>query len=119
MRKKGEIVKQMRKIDEVTDLPQDFAGERKEMWRQELQDIEQGRNDIMLVHQMRKIFLWLQGTVLENVATLHRTARIVETQTFSCRWLETAQLALLVSSYDSPLSCVMSHAQTSWSDFPP
>ena len=37
----------MQKFDEVTDLPQDFVEERKEMWRRELQQIEQIRNDLL------------------------------------------------------------------------
>ena len=45
---KREIVKQMRKVDEITDLPQDLFDERQEMWRQNLQEIEQRRNDLLL-----------------------------------------------------------------------
>ena len=33
-------VEQLRKVDEFTDLLQDLIDARKEMWRQELQDIE-------------------------------------------------------------------------------
>ena len=49
--RKRETVKQMRRIDDVTDLSQDFVDERKDMWRQELQQIEQRRNDLTPEHQ--------------------------------------------------------------------
>ena len=44
-RRKREIVKQFRKIDEFTDLPREFVVKRKEKSRRELQDLEQRRND--------------------------------------------------------------------------
>ena len=45
--RKRELVKQMQKIDEITDLPQDLVHERKKMWRQELLEIEQIRNKLL------------------------------------------------------------------------
>ena len=54
--RKREIVKQLRKIDESTDLPQELVGQRKEMWRQEMHDIEQRRIDLSPEHQqMQKL----------------------------------------------------------------
>ena len=41
----------MRKIEEVSDLPQDSVDERKEMWRHEMQQVEQRRNDLLPKHQ--------------------------------------------------------------------
>ena len=41
-------VEQLRTVDEFTDLPPQFFAEQKQKWRQELQDIEQRRNDLSL-----------------------------------------------------------------------
>ena len=48
---KKEIVKQLGNIDELTDWLEDFVGERKEMWRQDLHEIEQKRNEVLREHQ--------------------------------------------------------------------
>ena len=52
--RRRENVKQMRKIDDVTDPPQDFVDERKEMWWQELQQLEHRRNDLLPEHQKKE-----------------------------------------------------------------
>ena len=49
--RKKELAKQLRKLGEFTDMPQNVDHEQKEKWRQELQDIEQRRNDLMPEHQ--------------------------------------------------------------------
>ena len=48
--RKKEQVKQMRKIDEFADTLRNVVDEQKEKWRQELQDIEQRRNDLLPEH---------------------------------------------------------------------
>ena len=50
--RKKELVKQLlRKIDEFTDMPRNVGDMLKEKWQQELQDIEQRRNDLLPEHQ--------------------------------------------------------------------
>ena len=60
--RKREIVKQLRKIDEVQELPQDTVDEQKVVWRQQLKHIEQRRNDLLPEHEkLQKLSLKLQS----------------------------------------------------------
>ena len=53
---KREIVKHMRKLEEVTELPQHVAEEEKEKWRQELQEMVQKCEELMPEHlRMQKM----------------------------------------------------------------
>ena len=55
------IFTRMRKIGEVTHLPQVFMEERKDMWRQESQQNEQKRHDLLPEHwKMQKMSQELQ-----------------------------------------------------------
>ena len=77
----------MRKIDVSTDMLVKVVDEHKEKWRQELQDIEQRRNDLLPEHQkMQKLSQKLQSVqdkkkqCPKNVgrcAREHRHVRIV------------------------------------------
>ena len=44
---KRKTMKQLRKADDFADLSPQFFAEQKEKWRQELQNIEQRRNDLL------------------------------------------------------------------------
>ena len=71
-----ELVKQLRKIDEFTDLPQEFAVQWKEMWRQEMHDIEQRRIDLSPEHkQMQKVNCGVYKTTLHCQKNVDRWAK--------------------------------------------
>ena len=62
LQRKKELVTQMRKIDVSTDMLGKVVDEHKEKWRQELQDIERRRNDLLPEHQkMQKLSQKLQS----------------------------------------------------------
>ena len=57
-----EIAKQLRKIEDITDLDEDFVERQNPRWQQDLQRIEQRRNDLLSEHeQMQKMSLMLQS----------------------------------------------------------
>ena len=49
--RKSEIEKQLRKIEEFTDLDEGFVESWKKQWQQELLQIEQRRNDLLSEHE--------------------------------------------------------------------
>ena len=53
--RKKELLKQLRNINEGLDMPQATQETLREKWQQELQDIEQRRNDLLPEHQQMQM----------------------------------------------------------------
>ena len=52
--RKKELQKQLRNVERFTGMPQDIQDVLREKWQQELQDIEQRRNDFSRASKMQK-----------------------------------------------------------------